>query len=156
MTSGRSWRQVRAEAPDLAAYVERRFGAHEHHVMATVRRDGRPRVSGTNVMLTDELAWVGMMTAAGRLHDLRGRPWCAIHSAPLDTELRHGSGDVRLDATVRELPHGEASALLGERADGGVAFELLVTTIEVIEVDGEQLMMRRWSPHAGERLIRVR
>ncbi len=42
-----SWSEVSAAAPELAAAVEARFGADKHHVVATLRTDGSPRVSGT-------------------------------------------------------------------------------------------------------------
>ncbi|HZD38745.1 MAG TPA: pyridoxamine 5'-phosphate oxidase family protein, partial [Actinomycetes bacterium] len=44
-----TWEQFTSEAPELAAAVRARFEATKHHVLATVRRDGSPRVSGTEV-----------------------------------------------------------------------------------------------------------
>ncbi|MCZ9341635.1 pyridoxamine 5'-phosphate oxidase family protein, partial [Streptomyces sp. TRM76130] len=44
-----NWAFFAAAEPDLAATVERRFGAFTHHVLATLRRDGSPRTSGLEV-----------------------------------------------------------------------------------------------------------
>ena len=48
-----TWEQFRTEAPDLADAIAARWAAHKHHVLATLRRDGSPRVSGTEVEIVD-------------------------------------------------------------------------------------------------------
>ncbi|NUU20475.1 MAG: pyridoxamine 5'-phosphate oxidase family protein, partial [Streptomycetaceae bacterium] len=44
-----TWKQFETEAPELAQDVRRRFEAAETHVLATLRKDGAPRVSGSEV-----------------------------------------------------------------------------------------------------------
>lgn len=44
-----AWKQFEDEAPDLAALIWARFEAAETHVLATLRKDGSPRVSGSEV-----------------------------------------------------------------------------------------------------------
>src|SRR5262249_33284616 len=41
-----TWMTFRTEAPDLAAVIQGRFTSHLHHILATLRADGSPRVSG--------------------------------------------------------------------------------------------------------------
>ena len=41
-----SWDEVARSAPELATAVQRLFDAHKHRTMATLRRDGSPRISG--------------------------------------------------------------------------------------------------------------
>lgn len=122
--------------------------------MATVRADGRPRVSGTNIYITDGMMWLGMMPAAARRHDLEARTWCSVHSAPLNAELPHGEGDVRVDADVRRLDDAESHRLLhaigrGDDSVTGVYFELLIRSMSLIEVDGDELAVTSWSPSEG-------
>jgi hypothetical protein len=47
MTVMVTWKQFSEEVPALADAVQARFKAHKHHVLATLRKDGSPRVSGT-------------------------------------------------------------------------------------------------------------
>lgn len=47
-----SWLGLEEAAPKLAGAVRARFEATKHHVLATVRKDGRPRVSGAEVEFT--------------------------------------------------------------------------------------------------------
>ncbi|MFM7045669.1 MAG: pyridoxamine 5'-phosphate oxidase family protein [Ilumatobacteraceae bacterium] len=151
---GLAWRDVERLASPLASAAASRFAAHEHHVMATVQADGRPRVSGTNIYITDGTMWLGMMPAAARRHDLDARPWCSVHSAPLNAELPHGEGDVRLDADVRRLDDDVSRRLLhaigrGDDSVTGVFVELLIRSMSLVEVDGAELVVTSWSPSRG-------
>ena len=48
-----SWTEFSAAAPELAERVKKRFDAHKHKTMATLRKDGSPRISGTEVEFRD-------------------------------------------------------------------------------------------------------
>jgi hypothetical protein len=154
------WELIQTEFSVLAAYVERRFAAHEHHVLATVRSDGRPRVSGTNVMFTNGAMWIGMMPTALRAADLLNSPYCALHSAPLNEKLPRGEGDVRIYAVARELSSDEARELFFAKfpdADDvmpGKFFELLTTDFSIVEVDNEEIVLTRWSAISGVEVTR--
>jgi hypothetical protein len=157
---GLPWSEVERQAAPLAAAVASRFAAHEHHVMATVRSDGRPRVSGTNLYITEGVMWLGMMPAAARQRDLRARPWCSVHSAPLNAQLPPGHGDVRLDADVRFADESESRRLLhaigrGDESMPGVLVELLVRSMSLVEVDGSELVVTSWSPSKGTSIRRL-
>ena len=41
-----SWHEVLSDAPEFAIVVQAVFDAYKHKVLATLRRDGAPRVSG--------------------------------------------------------------------------------------------------------------
>ena len=44
-----TWTEFSAAAPELAERVKATFDAHKHKTMATLRKDGSPRISGTEV-----------------------------------------------------------------------------------------------------------
>jgi hypothetical protein len=44
-----SWNDVAAAVPDLAEQARASFDRQRHKTMATLRRDGSPRISGTEV-----------------------------------------------------------------------------------------------------------
>jgi hypothetical protein len=52
-----SWSDFEAEAPELAARVRERLDAHGHKTIATIRRDGSPRISGTETELSEGELW---------------------------------------------------------------------------------------------------
>lgn len=58
------WEQFHEAAPELAAAVRQRFDAHGHKTMTTLRKDGSPRISGTEVQFRDGEMWLGSMPGA--------------------------------------------------------------------------------------------
>ena len=85
MTVMVTWKQFSDEVPALADAVQARFKAHKHHVLATLRKDGSPRVSGTEVEILDALEANGVAEGiAGRFADIAqyGAPrqdWLALY-----------------------------------------------------------------------------
>ena len=55
-----SWREVESAAPELAQAVRECFAVRKHATMATLRRDGAPRISGTEVEFTDDDVVLGV------------------------------------------------------------------------------------------------
>lgn len=138
----------------FAGRVKGLLAAHPHHVVATVRQDGSPRVGGTNVFVTDGVLWIGMMPQAARVGDLRRDPRCAIHSAPIDEHLT--LGDVRLRLLADEADPEQAAALLGPDHPGdGVVFTLEVAEASIVRVEDEVLVVEVWHQGSGLAVRRV-
>ena len=79
-----SWAVFVAEAPELAARVRSALDANKHKTMATVRRDGAPRISGTETIFAGDDIWLGSMWQARKAADLLRDPRYALHSATID------------------------------------------------------------------------
>lgn len=116
-----SWSDVERAVPDVAAAVRAVFDAHKHKVLATLRADGSPRVSGNEVTFLDGDVWLGMMHRSVKALDLRRDPRLAIHSATADAEMK--MGDAKLSGRAVEVTDPEAirrySALSGEAPASG-------------------------------------
>jgi hypothetical protein len=101
-----SWRDVQDSAPDFAAVVRRTFAVRKHATMATIQRDGTPRISGTEVDFADDgEIYLGMMSGAKRAADLRRDPRVAIHCPTEDTPTeapRTWLGDGKMTARAVE------------------------------------------------------
>lgn len=156
MSASVPWGEFARLAPDLAGRARAILTGHPHHVIATVRGDGSPRVGGTNVFVTDDALWIGMMTVAARVGDLRSEPRCAIHSAPIDEHLAHG--DLRLDLTAEEAADALAVGLLASTGNGGpgVVFTLEIRRVSLVRVDGEELVVETWRPGTDVSVARHR
>ena len=80
-----SWRQIETDAPDFAARVRRRFDSGTNKTLATLRRDGSPRISGSEMTFSsDGEVTLGMMPASMKLRDVRRDPRVALHSPTLE------------------------------------------------------------------------
>jgi hypothetical protein len=77
-----TWQQFTDEAPELAEKVLARFRADKSHVLSTVRRDGSPRVSGTEVDFHGPDILIGSMLSAVKARDFRRDGRFAIHAYP--------------------------------------------------------------------------
>jgi pyridoxamine 5'-phosphate oxidase-like protein len=101
-----SWADFEAEAPELAARVRERLDAHGHKTIATIRRDGSPRISGTETELSDGELWIGSMKDALKARDLQRDPRFALHSASEDPDV--WTGDAKLAGTAEEVPRADS------------------------------------------------
>ena len=77
-----TWHQFAVLQSQFATSVRARFAEATHHVLATLRLDGSPRVSGTEVEFTDTDLTIGSMAAARKADDLLRDPRFALHSNP--------------------------------------------------------------------------
>jgi hypothetical protein len=89
-----TWDEVSKAAPDLADAVRRRFDAHKHKTLATLRADGSPRISGIEASFGDGELWLGMMPGSRKARDLQRDPRFALHSATVDPEMTDGDAKV--------------------------------------------------------------
>jgi hypothetical protein len=109
------WVEFEGEAPELAAAVRRLFDAHKHKTLATLRRDGGPRISGTECEFRDGDLWFGSMWMARKAVDLRRDPRFALHSGsedPPEGDPSTWSGDAKLSGRAVEMT--DAPVLAGE------------------------------------------
>jgi hypothetical protein len=138
-----TWQHFADTAPDLATAVRARFEAAKHHVLATLRHDGAPRVSGTEVVFTDDgHLRIGSMSDARKGKDLKRDPRFALHANPGDASM--DDGDAKLSGLATALPDQGADDL----------FELDLREVVLTSVENDQLVIRFWTPEGGVREIR--
>jgi len=156
-----SWQEVEAAVPDLAAAVHKVFDMYKHKVLATLRADGSPRVSGNELTFKDGEAWMGMMRWSVKALDLLRDPRLAVHSATADAELT--LGDAKLSGlaveetdpeTIRRF--GADSAEEHDGADPPEAFHLFridIGEIGLVRIGdpADHLVIESWSETAGYR-----
>lgn len=152
-----SWNDVRLAAPTLAYDVQQRFEAHGLALLATLRRDGSPRISGIEVEFVAEELWLGMMPASLKAADLRRDPRLALHAATVDKNVREGDAKLSGRAVLEQEGPAwqEYLALLGEKGapTNGSVFRLEVTEVSLLRVAAGHLVIDLW--HEGEPLRRI-
>ena len=103
-----SWREVEDAAPELAAKVQARFDASGLGYLATLRRDGSPRISGQETLFWDGELWLGMMDQSRKQLDIERDPRIAIHAANADKNVADGDG--RVSGRAVRVTDGETFA----------------------------------------------
>ncbi|WP_072689735.1 pyridoxamine 5'-phosphate oxidase family protein [Rhodococcus marinonascens] len=148
-----NWTTFATEAPDLARAVAARFGAHKHHVLATLRKDGSPRVSGTEVEFYEDSLLLGSMVGARKVKDLRRDPRFSLHSNPGHHSM--DGGDAKITGLAREILGDRKKEIVnhypGETHEADV-FELDVAEVVLTTVDGDHMYVDFWQP--GKDVIR--
>jgi hypothetical protein len=89
-----SWAGVTAGAPDLAKSVRHRFEAHGLALMASLRRDGSPRLSAVEPLFARGDLWLGMMPGSRKAADVLRDPRLALHGATTDKAVSQGDAKV--------------------------------------------------------------
>ena len=146
------WDELEAAAPELAARVRERFAAHRHNLLATLRRDGSPRISGIEVQQSGGQLWIGMMGGSRKAADLQRDPRLAVHSAPVDLDL--ADGDAKVSGRAEEVvDEAEIAAWLGDLGSEPPGpfhlFRVDVEEVSVVRVDGDHLVIDAWRPDRG-------
>jgi hypothetical protein len=127
-----TWTEFSAAAPELAERVKQSFDAHKHKTMATLRKDGSPRISGTEVEFSDGELWLGSMPNALKAKDLLRDPRFAIHNGYSDT-TPEGMVDAKLAGRAEAVPHPDHHR-----------FRLDIREASVVRVNPIAIILRRF------------
>ena len=95
------WSEVEAQAPELADRAREFFDAHKHKTLATLRRDGSPRISGIESEFVDGELRFGSMSNGVKALDLKRDPRFALHSG--SDEPTVWKGDAKVAGLAREI-----------------------------------------------------
>lgn len=151
-----SWGGFAAAEPDFADTVQRRFRLYKHQVLATVRKDGSPRVTGLEADFRFGELLLGMMPNSRKALDLWRDPRFALQANPgPDAEMN--DGDVRVSGRAVEITDPEILARFIEEATPPEPFHLFRTELtEVVRIglDGEALVIQSWRPGQSLRTVR--
>jgi hypothetical protein len=151
-----SWADFQTAEPELATAVEERFGKFKHHVLATLRADGSPRVTGIEAEFRSGELWLGMMPHSRKALDLRRDPRFALHANPgPDTSM--AGGDVRISGRAVEVTDPRVIARFVEDVKPPEPFHLFRVDVgEVVRVyvEDPDIVMRSWRPGAPVRTVR--
>jgi hypothetical protein len=142
-----SWEAFAHAEPEFAERVKKLFARQKHMTLATLRRDGSPRISGTEVELADGELWLGMMGGSLKALDLRRDPRLALHSPSVDPPESDQSGwvgEAKIAGTAVEAAGSPGS-------DGSHRFRLDITEVVVTRVGtpADHLVIESWHPDRG-------
>ncbi len=149
MRSMASWKDVAAAEAAFADHVRRTFAVRKHATLATLRRDGSPRISGTEVDFDDDAGeiYLGMMPGSLKALDLRRDPRLALHCPTVDPPKDDpGSwlGDGKIVGEAVELSDPA-------RVDEAHRFRIEITAVVLTTVGtpSDHLLIQHWHPGRG-------
>jgi hypothetical protein len=152
-----SWSEIEAEAPELAAQAKKVFDAHLHKTLATIRKDGSPRISGTEARFFEGDIYLGSMPDSRKAKDLLRDPRLALHSATVDATM--ADGDAKLAGRAIEVTDEETIKRFSGHVDQPPGpfhlFRIDITELTVTRLGDPQdhLVIETW--RVGEGVTRV-
>ena len=149
-----SWSSLEVEAPELVALARNFLDAHTHKTIATLRLDGSPRISGTEILFVDGELWLGSMRHSVKALDLRRDPRFALHSGSVDPP--EWTGDAKLAGRVEEVTDPERKrAIIGGEAsvDSSHLFRADITELAIVRLGepADHLVIETWHADRGIR-----
>lgn len=150
------WAEIEAEAPELATQARGFLDAHVHKTLATLRRDGSPRISGTEIQFADGEVWFGSMWRAVKAIDLQRDPRFALHSGSGDPP--EWSGDAKIAGRAVEIDDAARKAAMsgGDEPPGPYhLFRADVSELVVVRLSDsrDKLVIESW--HEGRGVSRL-
>jgi hypothetical protein len=142
------WAEVVASAPEFADSVRQIFDSRRHKTLATLRKDGSPRVSGIELSFVEGDVVMGMMEGSVKWLDLSRDSRMAVHGIsddpPVDDPGRW-AGDVKISGRAVEIPgpSGAASPSNSVRLD---VSEVVWTRVGT---PADHLVIETWHPDRG-------
>lgn len=138
-----TWTEFSDAAPELAERVRASFDAHTHKTMATLRKDGSPRISGTETQFGDGELWIGSMAGAVKAKDLLRDPRFAIHSGTMEPD--EGLADAKIAGRAHVVPSADHHK-----------FRLDIREVSIVTLDDakEHLLIDIWTADGGLKRIK--
>jgi Recombinase len=109
-----SWSEFAAAEPAFAQRVLERFTLRKHSTVATLRHDGSPRISGTEVSFDSGELSLGVMPGSVKALDLRRDARMALHAPTLGGKgyvargMSLGDLQAKLNADLERFPPPES------------------------------------------------
>lgn len=159
-----TWTEFAAEAPQIAELAERRLAATGLMMLATLRRDGFPRISPMEPVLADDRLvlhegrlWLGMMPGSTKARDLQRDGRFGIHTATADKMV--AEGDVKMWGVATQVTDHATLAQFSDDIFVSVGHRFEVGDFDAFDVDllgassvamrDDTMFVTTWRPGAG-------
>ncbi|MCU4186564.1 pyridoxamine 5'-phosphate oxidase family protein [Acidiferrimicrobium sp. IK] len=145
-----SWLEIEDDVPEFAARIRARFDAGTNKTIATLRRDGSPRISATELEFRDGEATLGMSGGSVKLLDVRRDPRVAIHCPTLEPPGEPGTweGDAKLAGRLVETSPPSENPYPGA---GYFRLDITEATLTYVGAPADHLVIESWDEEAGWR-----
>jgi hypothetical protein len=138
-----SWGDIEKAEPDFARRARARFDKYKHKTIATLRKDGGPRISGVEAEFKDGKVSLGMMPGSLKARDLQRDPRLALHSGTEDPKEEPGEVfDAKLSGIAVEIPGSDHHVFYVDVKE--------VVVIGLAE-SGDHLVIETWNEKKGLR-----
>jgi hypothetical protein len=143
-----SWAEFETANPEFASRVRSLLTSRKHLTMATLRRDGSPRISGTEIEFAGGQLGIGSMPGAVKALDLRRDPRVAIHGPTEDPTASNASawkGEAKISGSATEVDSGTSAHRF--------RIDIREAVITRLNDAGNRLVVESWTQARGHRIV---
>lgn len=137
------WADIERAEPEFAKRVQALFDAGRHKTIATIRKDGSPRISGIECEFVDGEVRFGSMDNARKLADLQRDPRVGLHGPtfhPVEGQEKDWPGEAKIHGTA----HGAGEAW---------TIDIREVAITHLNEEATRLVVEWWTPDGGHQQI---
>jgi hypothetical protein len=116
--------------------------------IATLRKDGSPRISASELEFTDGEVTLGMMGGSMKLLDVRRDPRIAVHSPTIEPPTADAAGwpgDAKLAGIAVQIDPPADNA----HQSAGFRLDITEVVLTYVGVPADHLVIESWHPGRG-------
>ena len=147
-----SWSEIEHAAPELASRAKGFLEGRVHRTIATLRRDGSPRISGTELRFDHGELWFGSMWRSNKALDLLRDPRFSLHSGSEDPP--DWTGDATVSGSALEADAAQIEQIFGQAPPGRSHLfraDIAELTLVTLAESGDHLIIESWTTARGVR-----
>jgi hypothetical protein len=138
------WSEMTEGQPRLAALARERLIGPGVVLVATIRRDGTPRLSPVEPFVLDGDLWLSMMWQSTKARDLLRDPRILVHS--VITSRDGAEGEVKLRGSARDEPDPAVQRRYAAAVAASLGWEPVPGRFHLFGVDIEQVTYVAYDP----------
>lgn len=145
------WSELERAQPRLAELGRRRLIEPGVVLVATIRRDGTPRLSPVEPFLMDGDLWLSMMWQSTKARDLARDPRILVHSVIADRD--GGDGEYKVRGTARPTDDGDVQRRYADAVALSLGWEPEPGRFHLFAVDIEEVTFIRYDDATGDQYV---
>jgi Pyridoxamine 5'-phosphate oxidase len=145
------WSELVRRQPRLAALAERRLIDPGVVLVATIRRDGTPRLSPVEPLVADGRLWLSMMWGSRKAGDLHRDPRVLVHS--VITSRDGGEGELKVRGLVRVWTDPQTQGHYAETVARALGWRPEPGRFHLFSVNMAQVTFIRYDADTGDQHV---
>jgi hypothetical protein len=145
------WRDLQDQQPRLGALAHDRLVEPGVLLVATVRRDGTPRLSPVEPFVLDGDLWLSMLLGSLKAADLLRDPRVLVHS--IVTGPDGGEGEMKVRGTAVEVPDEPRQRRYADAVAAALPWTPEVGRFHLFRVDVEDVTYVRYDNASGDQFV---
>ena len=150
-TGGMRWSMVEEQQPRLAAASRQRLIEPGVVLVATIRRDGTPRLSPVEPFLLDGELWLSMMPTSRKASDLDRDPRVLVHSVIVSRD--GGEGEFKVRGVARDEPDLEVQGRYAAAVGPALGWSPTPGSFRLFAVDVLDITVIRYESETGDQFV---